>query len=301
MRLTDEPKTLRDMKPDIIWPPAIEGVMKQALQRKSGERYQKAEEFGNALMSAVESMPKQQQADMTMVMGAAAATAMIQAPPATRVDPNAGAAARRSAAAPVAPAPAAVTAPAKSKVPLIAGGGVAAAAAAVAVFFAMSKGGTVPVKPDSSAPAPAPVVSAPVNQVANPGTNTTPLQAPVLQGTAPPRRQQTPAETKSVASPSGTTSSPNVAVSYANDLDALANSVNDESSAKGALTKVADYESKVSLPADKAALSFVEAKATMIAVGAEKGCRMMRIVRRNELNKSMKSDLDEALKECGSP
>ncbi|MDB4892413.1 MAG: hypothetical protein JWL61_4268, partial [Gemmatimonadetes bacterium] len=268
MRLTDEPKTLRDMNPNVIWPTAIEGVMKRALQRKAGERYQKAEEFGNSLMSAVESMPKQQQADMTMVMNTAAATAMLQPPPATRVDPNASLAARRSQAAPGAlPAPAAVIAPAKSKMPLIAGGGAAAAVAAVAVFFAMSKGATPPVKPDTSTAAPPAVTSAPVNPVANPGSGAPAVQQPVQLGAPPATKQQaSPTGTKSaIATPGGTPSSPTMAVSYATDLDALANTVNDESSAKGALTKVADYEGKVSTSADKAALAFIEAKATMIA------------------------------------
>ena len=306
MRLTDEPKTLREMKPDIVWPPAIEAVMKRALQRKSSERYQKAEDFGNALMAAVESMPKQQQADATMVIGAAAATAMMQQPPATRIDPDVGAVARRSlagAAHSATPASARVATSSKSKMPLIAGGGAAAAAAAVAVFFVMSKGAnTPPVKPDSAAVAPPAITSPAVNPVTDPGNGAL-TQQPANTTTQPQTKQQVPPTgTKSpVATPGGTPSTANVAVSYGRDLDALANSVNDETSAKGALTKVADYEAKVSLPADKAALSFVEAKATMIAVGAEKGCRMMRVIRRKELNETMKSEVDEALQACGSP
>ncbi|MEO7456948.1 MAG: hypothetical protein ABIY52_11860, partial [Gemmatimonadaceae bacterium] len=91
------------------------------------------------------------------------------------------------------------------------------------------------------------------------------------------------------------------AVSYNSDLTALANSIVDEKTARAAIPKVSDFESKISLPADKAALAFTEAKASMIAIGAEKGCRMMRLVRREQLNSELKGDLDDALKECGSP
>ena len=88
-------------------------------------------------------------------------------------------------------------------------------------------------------------------------------------------------------------------MSYGADLDALANSITDENSARAALRRLPDFESKVSLPQDKAALAFVEANATMWTVGAEKACRMMKNIRRDQLNAAKKSDLDEALKACG--
>ncbi|MEO5813690.1 MAG: serine/threonine-protein kinase [Gemmatimonadaceae bacterium] len=300
MRLTDEPKSLREMNPKVIWPPAIESVMKRALQRKSAERYTSASDFGNALIAAVESMPKQQQADATMVMGAAAATAMMQQPPATRVDPDVGAAARRSMAGAAQPAAPAV--PVKSKMPLIAGGGAAAAAAAVAVFFVMSKGGTPSVKPDTTATVPPAVTGAPVNPVTDPASPTSRQKVNTGMQTPSPNALNAKSSIPKTAAAMSNGSAPSsTSVSYMTGLDALASSINDESSARSALAKIEDLEAKITLPADKAALAFVEAKANMLAVGAEKGCRMMRLINRERLSGTMKSDLNEAIQSCASP
>ena len=88
-----------------------------------------------------------------------------------------------------------------------------------------------------------------------------------------------------------------MAVSYASDLEALDASLRQEN-AQPVLDKLGDLETKVTLPADKAALALIEAKASMFAIGATKGCRMMKVVRRNDLPASMKSDLDDGLKAC---
>jgi serine/threonine protein kinase len=258
MRLTDEPKTLRDMNPQVVWPPAIEGVMKHALQRKSSERYQSASEFGNALMSAVESMPKQQQADMTMVMGAAAATSLVQTPPPTRVDPNAGAAARRSAAAATPSAPAAVVAPAKSKVPLIAGGSAAAAAAAVAVFFVMSKGGTPPVKPDSTASVPTSVTSPPLSAAANPGPSTPTQQQGSQSAQQTPTDTPTPAVTKAV---NGGTPTVTGAVDISGRIPDLIRQSQEDATAAQALKEATLLQPKAIGASDNIGLSLVRANA----------------------------------------
>lgn len=260
MRLTDEPKSLREMNPNVTWPPAIEAVMKRALQRKAGERYQKAEEFGNALMAAVESMPKQQQADMTMVMNTAAATAMLQQPPATRVDPNAGAAARRSAAAeaPVATAPAVVTAPTKSKMPLIAGGGALTAVAAVAVFFVMSKGGSPVAKPDSAASVPAAVTSPPLSAAANPGTSVPTVQQDA-QGT-----QQTPTETRGASvtkATNGGTPPATAAVDITARIPDLIRQSQEDATAAQALKEATLLQPKAISASDNIGLSLVRANA----------------------------------------
>ena len=135
MRLTDEPKSLAVMKPDTSWTPAVQAVMQKALQRKAADRYQKAADFGVALWQAVEQMPKQAAAGATQMIGAMdGATAMIAAPPKTRLD--------ASAAAPLVDSgpPAHVSAPARSKTPMLVGIGGAVAAAAVAAFVFMSPG-----------------------------------------------------------------------------------------------------------------------------------------------------------------
>ncbi len=302
MRLTDEPKSLAMMKPDTSWTPEVQAVMGKALQRRVADRYQKAADFGVALWQAVERMPKKAPAGATQMLGAAdGATALMAAPPKTLLDSSPNMPRPESFAPPPAPAPVYTGAgPAKSKTPLYAGGGVAFALAALAMIYvskSAGKTGSTPIAADSAGRN-ATVVTAPA---------VTPPQTASGVATVPqstiPRPASRPASNPNVAAPSSVSSAPpsSVAVSYGSDLDALSSSITDDVSARAALSRLSDFESKVSLPADKATMAFVEAKATMIAVGATKGCRMMKVVRREQLNSSMKSDLDDALKECGSP
>jgi len=87
MRLTDEPKTLADMKPDVAWPPDVQRVMRKALERRREDRYTSAQKFGQELWDAVNRMPKQALAGATQMVGAMdGATAVMTAPPPTRVD-----------------------------------------------------------------------------------------------------------------------------------------------------------------------------------------------------------------------
>ncbi|MDB4913784.1 MAG: Serine/threonine-protein kinase PknB [Gemmatimonadetes bacterium] len=284
MRLTDEPKTLQEMKPDTSWSPEVQAVMRKALQRRREDRYDKAAQFGQELWTAVDRMPKSAPADMgTMVMGAA--TAVITAPPATRIDASVPA-----APAPVAHVPAAgIAAPAKSKMPILAGGGALVVVLAI-VGYMVSR----PVPPSAPAtdkaavaqPIATPVTSSPVGAAQN-------VPAAPAGGTRPaggsaPKSTGTP-----VTQPGGA-----VVVSYASELETMANSINSEADGKSALKKLEDYDGKVSLPTDKANMKFVEAKASIYAVGADKGCRMMKLVNRSALSSGLRTDLDEALKEC---
>jgi len=51
-RLTERPKPLAFMKDDVSWPPELQTVMDKALERDVSLRYQKAREFGRALVEA---------------------------------------------------------------------------------------------------------------------------------------------------------------------------------------------------------------------------------------------------------
>ena len=133
MRLTDQPKTLAEMKPDVAWPAELQAVMDKALARDVNDRYAKASEFGRDIAKAVENMPQAVAAGAgTQVMGApvsagAGRTAAAAAVPKTRV-------------ATPAEAPEAVSAPvtAKSKMPMLVGAAVVLLAAAG--FGAMKRG-----------------------------------------------------------------------------------------------------------------------------------------------------------------
>jgi tetratricopeptide (TPR) repeat protein len=57
MRLSEPPKTLAEMKPEVAWPSEVEAVMHKALARDPARRYESARDFGRALHSAIEQMP----------------------------------------------------------------------------------------------------------------------------------------------------------------------------------------------------------------------------------------------------
>jgi serine/threonine-protein kinase len=171
MRLTDQPKTLAEMKPDVAWPEQLQAVMDRALARDVADRYQSAAEFGRDMARAVEHMPQAIAAEAgTQVIGAgavaaasAAKTAAAPAVPKTRV------ATPSDRAAPAAPAAAPVVEVKRGGLPVA-----AIAAAAVVIiggggYFAMKSGmfGGGTATPDST------------SQVANP-------VAPTGSGTTSP-------------------------------------------------------------------------------------------------------------------
>jgi serine/threonine protein kinase len=55
-RLTDDPKRLDEMKPDVAWPSSVQLVMDKALARDAVDRYQSANQFGSDLHKAVHGM-----------------------------------------------------------------------------------------------------------------------------------------------------------------------------------------------------------------------------------------------------
>jgi len=57
MRLTEEPRSLAQMKPGIVWPSDVQAVMSKALDRSSNRRYANTREFARALHAAIETMP----------------------------------------------------------------------------------------------------------------------------------------------------------------------------------------------------------------------------------------------------
>jgi eukaryotic-like serine/threonine-protein kinase len=93
MRLTEPPRRLAEIRPQVPWSPAVQAVMDRALQRDAALRYASASEFGRALSAAVREQPVSFPADATPdASGSGAAV------PPTRVSESAGS--RTSAAAP---------------------------------------------------------------------------------------------------------------------------------------------------------------------------------------------------------
>ncbi len=172
MRLTDLPKTLAEMKPDVEWPAELQTVMDRVLARDADERYQKSDEFGRDISKAVENMPAAVAAAAgTMVMGAPVAEL-----PKTRMAAKGGATAKMEAPA---PAPVTVASAKKSPVLMIAAAVVIIAGGGAAALL-MKGGGSaaqVATKTDAAAPA----ASAPVN---------TPSTTPADPKPAKPRRSR---------------------------------------------------------------------------------------------------------------
>jgi serine/threonine-protein kinase len=166
MRLTDQPKTLAEMKPDIDWPPELQAVMDKVLARDADERYQKSAEFGRDIAKAVENMPAAVAAAAgTMVMGAAAADV-----PKTRMASKGGATAKIEAAAPV---PVAAAPAKKSPVMMIVAAVVVLAGIGGGVMF--MKGGGSP----SNAP------KSDVAALSTPANNPTPTPVDPNKAAAP--------------------------------------------------------------------------------------------------------------------
>jgi hypothetical protein len=99
MRLTEAPRSLAQMKPDVVWPADVQAVMSKALEREPSRRYATTRDFGRALHAALSSMPTG-----ASFAGSTTATAAIEVPvTAARTPARAPAAARAATAAGAAP------------------------------------------------------------------------------------------------------------------------------------------------------------------------------------------------------
>jgi eukaryotic-like serine/threonine-protein kinase len=193
MRLTDRPKTLAFMRPDFVWPAALQTIMDKALERDAEDRYQSAAQFGREFGAAA--------AAMTPVRASSGATQMVEAQkntpvsteaatkviPATRVSEN------RDHAATPARSARPVVAEKKSIVPIAAGGGALAVVALVAWLWIGNKDApTGDPSPSTGASAPggsAAAAAQPESVAPTPaGDGTTPLSQPV---TPRPQDQRT--------------------------------------------------------------------------------------------------------------
>jgi serine/threonine-protein kinase len=66
MRLTDPPKRLGEMRPEVAWPAELEAAVDKALARDASQRYQKAVDFGRELSAAVQPMANKPMANKPM-------------------------------------------------------------------------------------------------------------------------------------------------------------------------------------------------------------------------------------------
>jgi serine/threonine-protein kinase len=143
MRLTDHPRKLADVRPDIVWPDALQATLDRALARDADDRYQSAAQFGRDFAAAIAAMPATQAVDArTMMVGAVSAakdevpaTRMAAARPSAQTQPmEAPVVAKKSAPAAARPAAAEKSG---SKMPMLAGvGGGLAVMVGVGLYMA---------------------------------------------------------------------------------------------------------------------------------------------------------------------
>lgn len=153
MRLTDLPRTLAEVRPEVAWPAALQRTLDLALARDAADRYQSAAQFGREFAAACAELPDTAAAEAgTVVLGAADL-------PATRVARPGGATAAaagvrggtRAATPPQAPA---ATSGARSRGPLI-GGGIGAVVIIAGLFWKLGASGGAPAAaPTDSTTAP---------------------------------------------------------------------------------------------------------------------------------------------------
>jgi predicted Ser/Thr protein kinase len=94
MRLTEAPRRLSEMRPEVAWSADVQGALDKALERDANARYQTATDFGRVLSGALERMGASQGSATRISHGIAAAAAMgapaHDALPPTRVGANRG-------------------------------------------------------------------------------------------------------------------------------------------------------------------------------------------------------------------
>jgi serine/threonine-protein kinase len=212
MRLTEKPKRLMDMRPDLQWPPEVQAVMDKALEREASKRYASAREFGRALTEAVNRMPvRPSGAAGTLVMEA---PAMPPREPTERIAPRA--------------------APARSRTPMLVGGAVLAAVLVAGVLFIPRGGEKAGPAPFSTATPAAATVTIPTGQQSGAADSgaVTAAGAPASATAAPPVSPASPdpalaEDIRAVTKLAGSESTARRALDEAKRLDGLAKSNED--------------------------------------------------------------------------
>ncbi|MCC7194616.1 MAG: protein kinase [Gemmatimonadaceae bacterium] len=310
MRLTDQPKTLAEMRPEVTWSDELQGVMDRALARDAADRYQSAAEFGRDISHAVENLPQTLVAEAgTQVIGAGAvaaaagtrtAAAAAPAVPKTRV---AGPAERGRTAAPPAPAASVAAAPsARRAMPVV-----AIVAAAVIVggggLLAVKTGMLGGARKDSLSVATDPVQSAAANtsadaggqQAGNPAANTgNAAESGAGSATRPAPSTKQP----TAPAPGGGGNTPSPRVNATNELQRIADLVKgmDAGEANTALGAISTLLPALTNRADSVEALYHRAEAYAVIDGdGGRACPVLKSIAGDEARKKGVASLRQAL------
>jgi hypothetical protein len=259
MRLTDKPRSLRDMRPDGKWAPEVQAVMDRALERDAKLRYQTANEFGRALYAALATMDPEGAAE--------AGTHVMDAVPPTRVGSGAMAPVKRKRRGPI----------------LIAG----LLALLVAGLAYVRQNDGIPEKP---APAVRPLSAAAV-------ADSSKVWAPESALKTPPAASTTgaPVGSTSLAAP-GKPNPAAVSADVAFRVAALVARSADSLAALQVLDDVRSLEPRASSNSDRAGLGLARAQALAFLDREDEACTALRSVRKLSEGTRYKTDIDRLLK-----
>lgn len=178
MRLTDLPRTLAEVRPEVAWPAELQATLDRALARDATDRYQSAAQFGREFAAACALLPDGPSAEAgTMVLSAAEVPSTRVARPGGAAGARAGTrAGARDATPAAAPAP---VAGGRSRAPLI-GGGIGATLLVAGLAWKLGVGGGATAAPSGdSTVVPAPTTpGAPVTAPTSTGPTVAPAQNP---------------------------------------------------------------------------------------------------------------------------
>ena len=278
MRLTDRPKRLAEMRPEIAWTPAVQEVMDRALQRDATLRYKSANEFGRALHAAVQGVSSVVRSGSTRVLSEPDAWV-----PPTRVSEK----------------PAVSAAGGKRGIRTAAVIAGVAVIAVIALLMYVARGrsnagaATTPgaVAPPSQSTAPLPQSGMAASNLDVPAIQPVAQDEPSAARGAVLSERTVPARSAGVTVPAGSQS-------YGIELEALEESIADSASAIAAMRRVSELRNRVTLASDRAALQFVEAKATLLTAGAAKGCALMRQIKRDNLGAGWREQFTDGIQTC---
>ncbi|HEX3868164.1 MAG TPA: protein kinase [Gemmatimonadaceae bacterium] len=281
MRLTDRPKPLAAMKPDVNWPTDVQAVMDKALERDVGARYQTATDFGRDLFRVIDRMPATQVAEMgTQLMGAAAVPATrvassadlpLSAPP-----PTSGGTAAMEPASVAGPSVTYPTAPPKKRnmVPVLAGvAAIVVLGGGAALFMNGRKGGADTSGSKSPAPVQNGTAAIPVGGQrpdSVPARAANPDVGGKSSGNVGAGASAKNPATKSPSSPAGSsgTATPR---NVDKTLDQLQNEAEEDSKASGVFGKLAPLWSQMS-ESQRARGNFIKARASITASDPSDAC-----------------------------
>ena len=285
MRLTDKPKTLAEMCPDIAWPPEVQTVMDHALEREVARRYQAPTDFGRDLVKAVGGMRR-----AVSPAKAPEATGPKSEAPATRVDRSSGLTPRSSPTVAVRASNASSEAsqeardvPPRRKFPAFLVGGIAVLLIASAALYQPILNRTK--KPAVAEPTAPPVTFA--NTLA-----TKPVASPESARSATPTERQPVRQTPTVSQP------PAIDVQKELTNAETESKSDDEERARSALHRIEVIEGRLTASKDIVRAGLVRAEAWLTLKDATKACAALSNVKDRATGTTYQGKVDALLLGC---